>query len=135
MDVVERAREVIARRFADRLTLTDLSRETGASMFHLCRLFRAGTGRTLHAYLNQRRLRAALAPVLDSRLDLTQVALALGYSTHSHFTLAFRTEYGVTPSALREANRCRRRPLSTSFPRRPTVPTPGAPSRLQHGTT
>jgi AraC family transcriptional regulator len=135
VDVVERAREVIARRFADRLTLTDLARETGASMFHLCRLFRAGTGRTLHAYLNQRRLRAALAPVLDSRLDLSQVALALGYSTHSHFTSAFRTEYGITPSRLREANRCRRRPLSTSFPRQPTVPTPGAPSRLPPGTT
>jgi AraC-like DNA-binding protein len=134
-DVVERAREVIARRFTERLTLSDLSRETGASMFHLCRLFRAGTGRTVHAYLNQLRLRTSLAPVLDSHADLSQVALALGYSTHSHFTSAFRAEYGVTPSSLRAANRSRRTPRSTSSLRRLTAPTPAAPSHPSRATT
>jgi AraC family transcriptional regulator len=134
-DVVERAREVMARRFTTRLTLSVLSRETGSSLFHLCRLFRAGTGRTIHGYLNQLRLRASLAPVLDSTADLSQVALALGYSTHSHFTSAFRTEYGVTPSSLREASKFRRRPPSTSSPRRPTAPRVAAPFRPGHGTT
>jgi AraC-like DNA-binding protein len=134
-DLVERAREVIARRFSARVTLSDLSHATGSSSFHLCRLFRAGTGRTIHAYLNQLRLRASLAPVLDSTMDLSEVALALGYSTHSHFTAAFRTEYGVTPSSLREANRCRRTPPSTSFLRRLTAPTPGALSRPERATT
>ena len=134
-EVVARTREVIARRFTTRLSLSDLSRETGASLFHLCRLFRAGTGRTLHAHLNQLRLRASLAPLLDSTMDLSQIALALGYSTHSHFTAAFRAEYGVTPSSWREANRSRRRPRSTSSPRRPTAPTPDAPFRRQRATT
>lgn len=128
-DVVERTREVIARRFTTRLTLGDLSRQTGSSLFHLCRLFRRGTGRTIHAYLNQLRLRASLAPVLDSTKDLSEIALSLGYSTHSHFTAAFRSEYGITPSSMREANRSRRRRPSTSSPRRPTAPTPGALSR------
>jgi AraC family transcriptional regulator len=134
-DVVEHAREVIARRFTARLTLSDLSRETGSSLFHLCRLFHAGTGRTIHGYLNQLRLRASLAPVLDSARDLTDIALALGYSTHSHFTSAFRTEYGVTPSSLREANRCRRTRPSTSCLRRPTAPTPDALSHPARATT
>jgi AraC-like DNA-binding protein len=128
-DTVERAREAIARRFRTRVTLSDLSRETGASLFHLCRLFRAGTGRTLHSYVNQLRVRAALGPVLESRVDLSQIALDLGYSTHSHFTSAFRTQYGVTPSALREANRSRRTPRSTSSARRSIVPTAGALGR------
>ena len=129
-DVVERAREAIARRFTSRLTLNELSRDTGVSMFHLCRLFRAGTGRTLHAYLNQLRLRASLAPVCDSAMELSQIALALGYSTHSHFTSAFRAEYGITPSSLREANTSRRRRRSTSSLRPATAPTPAAPCRL-----
>ena len=134
-DVVERAREAIARRFTSRLTLSELSEDTGVSMFHLCRLFRAGTGRTLHAYINHLRMRAALAPVLDSTADLSQIALALGYSTHSHFTGAFHAEYGVTPSSMREANTSRRTRRSTSFPRRRIAPTPDALSLRRAATT
>ena len=134
-DVVERAREAMARRFRTRVTLSDLSRETGASVFHLCRLFRTGTGRTVHSYLNQLRVRAALAPVLESRDDLSQIALGLGFSTHSHFTSAFRTQYGVTPSALREANRSRRTQQSTSSDHPLTVPTADVLSRRARATT
>lgn len=102
-DVVEHAREVLARRFATRLTLSELAAATGTSVFHLCRLFRAETGVTIHAYRNQLRLRAALERVRDSRSDLSAVALDLGYSTHSHFTAAFHAAYGITPSEARRA--------------------------------
>ena len=100
-DLVEHAREILARRFSTRFSLAELAGEAGASVFHLCRVFRSGTGTTLHAYRNQLRLRAALSCVLDSRTDLITLALDLGYSTHSHFTAAFRTCYGITPSAAR----------------------------------
>ena len=100
-NLVEQTRETIARRFASRLTLSDLAATVGSSMFHLCRVFRAATGTTIHAYRNQVRLRAALGRVLDSRTDLSAVALDLGYSTHSHFTAAFHACYGITPSVAR----------------------------------
>lgn len=100
-DLVEHARELLARHFSRRFTLSDLARATGASIFHLCRTFRAMTGSTIHAYRSQLRLRAALSGVLDSGSDLSTLALDLGYSTHSHFTAAFRACYGVTPSAAR----------------------------------
>ena len=100
-DLVEHARGLVARQFSRRFTLTELALASGASVFHLCRAFRAVTGSTIHAYRNQLRLRAALAAVLDSRRDLSTLALDLGYSTHSHFTAAFRACYGLTPSAAR----------------------------------
>ena len=34
--------------------------------------------------------------------DLTSLALDLGYADHSHFTNAFRQEWGVPPSRFRE---------------------------------
>jgi AraC family transcriptional regulator len=101
IDLVERAREVVARRFAARFTLTELAATLGTSVFHLCRLFRGVTGTTIHAYRNEVRLRAALARVLDTRTDFSTIALDLGYATHSHFTAAFRECYGITPSAAR----------------------------------
>ena len=100
-DIVEHTRELIAGHFCDPWAINDLAAATGASAFHLCRVFRAHTGVTIHAYRNQLRLRAALERVLDSGADLTDIALDLGYCSHSHFTAAFRRLYGITPSAVR----------------------------------
>jgi AraC family transcriptional regulator len=74
------------------------------SVFHLCRTFRAVTGQTIHAYRTQLRLRAALERV-EYASDLSAVALDLGFSSHSHFTAAFRRAFGVTPSGVRRALR------------------------------
>jgi AraC family transcriptional regulator len=98
----ERHRELIARRFNARMTLSELAAAVGASPFHLCRAFRAETGLTIHACRNQLRLRASLDRVLDPAADLTEVALDLGFCSHSHFTAAFRRLYGLTPSAARK---------------------------------
>src|SRR5260221_4200345 len=56
--------------------------------------------RSLYRY--QRRLRLARALDLISQYDdLTTLGLDLGFSSHSHFTAAFREVYGYTPSEFR----------------------------------
>ncbi len=100
-EIVERAEAVIAARFREPLSVSDIARQAGASAFHLCRLFRQHRKTTLHARCNRVRLRTALAYVLDTQMDLSELAFDLGYSSHSHFTWAFRREFGLTPSALR----------------------------------
>lgn len=103
VDVIEAARDVIAQRFTDNLTLSGIAREVGASVFHLARIFKARSGFSLHAYRNQLRLRAALERLRDPAADLTDVALDLGFSSHSHFTGTFKRTFGRTPSAIRES--------------------------------
>ncbi len=98
--LVEQAQALLALRFAEPLMLQDLAAELEVSAFHLCRVFRAGTGLSLHQYRDQIRLRAALNR-LDGCTDLTAVALDVGYSSHSHFTSAFRRAFGVPPSRAR----------------------------------
>lgn len=100
-EVVDAVRELMARRFRESLSLTDLGRRTGYSVFHLSRAFRQWTGLTLHAWQNRMRLLTALERVAEPGADLAGVALDLGYSSHSHFTAAFRQAFGVTPSAFR----------------------------------
>lgn len=102
-DLTEAAKIVLHRQFREALSLEEIARETGSSVFHLSRVFRRQTGITLHAYQARLRMIAALEAVAEPRADLTEVALDLGYSSHSHFTAAFRKAFGVTPSALRQA--------------------------------
>lgn len=97
-DLAEHARSIVARRFCDAMSLAEIAREAGSSPYHLCRVFRSQTGMSIHRYREQLRMRAALERVNE---DLTSVALDLGYSSHSHFTLAFRKAFGMPPARWR----------------------------------
>ena len=100
-DLVHDAHCVLARDLAEPLTLADVARTVGASMFHLSRCFRLCTGLTLHEHRTQLRLRASLEGLETRRHDLTRVALDCGFSSHSHFTAAFRRAFASTPSRVR----------------------------------
>ena len=103
VDSVESARDVIARRYRENLSLSQIAREVGASVFHLSRVFHARTGFSLHAYRNQLRLRSALERLAERDADLTGIALDLGFSSHSHFTETFRRTFGRPPSFVRRS--------------------------------
>jgi AraC-like DNA-binding protein len=100
-DLAAAACQVVGRRFREQLTVADIAADVGCSRYHLCRTFKASTGTTLHAYRDQLRLRSALNHLESPSVDLTRLALDLGYSSHSHFTASFRRAFGVTPSAAR----------------------------------
>jgi AraC family transcriptional regulator len=98
---VRRARMLLAERFRDPVSLAEIARTAGLSRYRLCRVFRAATGRTLHAYRDQLRLRSALEALASPSPDLTTLALDLGYSSHSHFTANFMRVFGLPPSQAR----------------------------------
>jgi AraC-like DNA-binding protein len=99
-DLVADAQCAVARRVTADVTLQELASDVRVSVFHLCRIFRAVTGLTIHAYRTQLRLRSALERV-EGASDLSAVAFELGFSSHSHFTASFRRAFGVTPSGAR----------------------------------
>jgi AraC family transcriptional regulator len=97
---VHDAQLIIQRRFRERFRLEDIARELYVSPFHLCRLFKEETGIPMHRYVNRLRLRESLEELAEGA-DLTELALSLGFAGHSHFSTAFRKEFGVPPSKVR----------------------------------
>src|SRR5688500_8951957 len=97
---VEEVKRTIAARPEANLPLRRLAQVAESSPFQLCRDFRSLTGMTITRYRHALRLRLALDRLPDCD-DLTDLALDLGYSSHSHFTYAFRDHFGVTPSSYR----------------------------------
>lgn len=91
---------LIAGLFTERLTLERLAQALEVSPFRLCRAFRQATGGTLHQHLTRLRLAAALEKLPQYRDRLTALALDLGFSSHSHFSHAFRSYFGRAPSAF-----------------------------------
>lgn len=96
---VDAARGYLSVRFREAVRLADVARVAGLSPFHTCRAFKKETGVSVNRFLHRLRLRTALDLLPDYRRDITRLALDLGYSSHSHFTYAFRREFGAPPSA------------------------------------
>ncbi|CAG0987320.1 Regulatory protein PchR [Gammaproteobacteria bacterium] len=97
-DLVEHARAAIMTRLFDNLSVGELAALVSVSPFYLCRTFRAATGSTLHAYRREMRLRTLLGIAATYRGNLSALALQAGFSSHSHFTTAFRRAFGRAPS-------------------------------------
>lgn len=78
--------------------LATLSARLAVSPWHLCRVFREQVGTSLHAYRRDLRLRLALERLGTATGQVSRLALECGFSSHSHFTAAFRRQFGFPPS-------------------------------------
>ena len=114
-DEAEALRGLLSAHPGARHRLDALARRFDSTPFRLCRSFRAATGSTIHRYLTGIRLRRAVDRLADGCRDLTDLALELGFSSHSHFTATFRRSFRVTPEGFR---RLASRGALSSFPDR-----------------
>src|SRR6516162_681650 len=85
----------------ERVSLITLARLARLSQHHFCRAFKRSFGIPPHGYHLQRRMERAKVLLSDRANSITDVALILGYSFNSSFTLAFRKITGQTPSEFR----------------------------------
>jgi len=84
----------------ERHSLTSIATQLDVSPAYLTDLFRRHEGLSIARY--QRRLRLSRALVeLPHTEDIAALALELGFSSHAHFSTAFRATYGETPSSYR----------------------------------
>ena len=87
------------------LTLESLARVAGLSVHHFARAFRQSTGEPPHQFLLRRRIERATEMLKQPELPLSEIALAVGFSDHSHFARHFRRLVGMSPGAARWAQR------------------------------
>ena len=108
--LVDRVKLVLASDLARRWTLAKIAAEVRGSPVYLTQVFQQVEGLPLYRYQLRLRLARAL-DLLAHYEDLTALSLDLGFSSHSHFSAAFRQTYGRSPSEFRQSV-LRRQPLS-----------------------
>ena len=100
--LVDRIKLVLAGDLARRWTLHEIAAEVGGSPVYLTQAFQRVEGVPLYRYQLRLRLARAL-DLLGQYDDLSALALDLGFSSHSHFSAAFRQAYGRSPTAFRQS--------------------------------
>jgi len=102
--LADRVKLLLASDLSRRWTLAEIAKEIGGSAVYLTQVFQQVEGLPLYRY--HLRLRLARALDLIARYDdLSALAAELGFSSHSHFTAAFRQAYGRSPTAFKQSAR------------------------------
>ncbi len=84
------------------ISLDELSQVAFVSKFHLNRLFASATGCQLGEFVKRCRLEKAYRLIESGETSILDVALAVGYESHSSFSRAFQNYFVITPSELME---------------------------------
>jgi AraC-like DNA-binding protein len=100
--LVDRAKIVLMSDLARRWTLAEIAADVGVSPVYLTQVFQQVEAVPLYRYHLRLRLARAL-DLLGRYDDLTALGLDLGFSSHSHFSAAFRQAYGRTPAEFQRA--------------------------------
>jgi len=98
VQIIEEAKALLAREYWTDMSLADLARKLHCSAAHLSRLFHSATGFRLCDYRQELRLRKGLFLLEETGLEIGDIAVQVGFASHSHFTSAFHRRFGVNPS-------------------------------------
>jgi AraC-like DNA-binding protein len=98
---LRRARDLLDREYARPLDVPAMARAALMSPSHFARQFRAAFGETPYAYLQGRRLERAMALLRRGDLSVTDVCLAVGFTSLGSFSSTFTRLVGEPPSAYR----------------------------------
>lgn len=100
--LVERTKLLLSTDLARRWSLADIGAEMGVSPVYLTQVFQQLEGTPLYRYQLRLRLARALE-LLSTSADLAALSMDLGFSSHSHFSSAFRQTYGRTPAQFQRS--------------------------------
>ena len=88
--------------YTDTCSVDTLAAISGFSRYHFMRLFKAVTGQSPNQYVLNIRLRAAASRIIESKAQIADIALNVGFNDVSHFNFHFRGLFDCTPREMRK---------------------------------
>ncbi len=85
-----------------KMSLATICKEINLTKEYTAHIFKKETGKTLVAYINERKM--LLAKELINSMPLREVALRLGYDNYNYFSRLFRRHFDVTAVSLKTKN-------------------------------
>ncbi len=96
-----KARVVIAERFAEELSLDEVSHAVNLSAFYFCKSFKKATGMTFTDYLARVRVEKVKNLLLNPHKRVSEAAYEVGFQSLSQFNRVFRRIAGEAPTVYR----------------------------------
>jgi len=107
--LVLKAREYIDKHKVEELSLANVAKAAGASVFHFCKVFHKSTGLKFTDYVARVRLEDARTRLLNPNLRISEIAYDVGFQSLTQFNRTFKRVFGQSPSEFRARVSSRKR--------------------------
>ncbi|KQY37029.1 AraC family transcriptional regulator [Rhizobium sp. Root491] len=95
------AKNILLNNLKGNISILDVAKACNLSRGYFIHAFRETTGMTPYRWLQNERISRACELLRTSKLSLSEVATACGFTDQSHFTRAFASALGTSPGAWR----------------------------------
>jgi len=99
--LVLKARDYIDKHKAEELSLADVAKAAGASIFHFCKVFHKATGLKFTDYVARVRVEDARTRLLNPNRRISEIAYDVGFQSLTQFNRTFKRVFGQSPSDFR----------------------------------
>jgi AraC-like DNA-binding protein/ligand-binding sensor protein len=101
LPLVIKAREYIEKHKTEELSLADVAKAAGSSVFHFCKVFHKATGLKFTDYVTRVRLEDARNKLLNPNLRVSEIAYDVGFQSLTQFNRTFKRVFGQSPTKFR----------------------------------
>ena len=101
----KKAKAIIVERGERDIGLTEIAQECGLSRGYFTKAFKASTGLTPHRWRQRHRIDQAKTLLLDTTMDVSEIAFECGFADQSHLTRVFTRMVGDSPASWRRRRR------------------------------
>ena len=99
--IVQDLIKYVSENFGEHITNESIAQKLHYSAGYLNRLMLSNTGMTIHNYITNMRIEAALKMLASTDMSIADIAFKTGFYSTSHFSNSFKSIVGVSPSAYK----------------------------------
>ena len=103
-DTVEKVVLYVNQHYSENITLERICDVFSVSRSSVSHMFKKKTGKVFREYLTDVRLRSARFLLLNSSLNISEIAYSVGFNDSNYFSNTFKSCVGVSPSGYRKSN-------------------------------
>lgn len=96
-EIIENVIKYIKENLTSDLSLKAVASYASLSPIHFHNCFKAATGKTLHEYVEEQRIKKAAGLLVSTNSTLTEISYECGFSSQSYFSYAFKRKMKMTP--------------------------------------
>jgi len=107
VETIKKIHDYMIQNLSKRITIEELAKEFAMNPTTLKTVFKDVYGTSIAAHFKEHRMEKAAELLVQSEMNINEVALAVGYESQSKFSAVFKEAYGITPVDYKKNNRKR----------------------------
>lgn len=105
-ETIDKIISYVNRNYAQNISIDDICKEFSCSRSYVSHNFKKVTGKFFKEYLTEAKINCAKSLLSHSSLNITEIAMSIGFRNSNYFSNVFKEAVGVSPRNYRKQNRC-----------------------------